>query len=262
MSRDRREEPAAQRVVEIVDQVRLVPTDVPGAPDGTCDFAIERGGIVVGALEVTMLLDFSRQSLQGWIAKYGFVETSDLTRSWYVAFDDDALDMKKSPRFTRTLIKALAALEAARIEYYERPRTIRPGGSPVLIENMPVLLANSYETADVARVQLLGPSLGGVAWAGNTHAAIEEALAGERFDGEREKLRRAGGSERHLFVWIGNNLIDAELGLTLEDKPYPGAPSLGKEITTIWVAAPSPEGTILWRSAGEPWARHVVLDPR
>jgi DNA polymerase III alpha subunit len=30
MNRDRREEPAAQRVVEIVDQVRLVPTDVLG----------------------------------------------------------------------------------------------------------------------------------------------------------------------------------------------------------------------------------------
>lgn len=81
MSRDRREEPAAQRVVETVDQVRLLPTDVPGAPDRTCDFAIERGGVVVGALEVTMLVDFNRQSLQGWIGKYGFAETSDLTEA-------------------------------------------------------------------------------------------------------------------------------------------------------------------------------------
>lgn len=261
MSRDRREEATAQRVVEIIDQVRLVPTDVLGAPDRTCDFAIERGGVRVGALEVTMLVDFDRQSLQGWVVKYGFVETPDLTRSWYVALDDDALDMKKSPKFMRTLIEALRGLETRGIENYQRPRTIRPGHVPELIENLPVMFANSYETAGAARVQLLGPSIGGVAWAGSTHAAIEEALAGERFVGEREKLRRAEGTERHLFVWIGNNLIDAELGLTLEDQPYPGAPSLGSEITAIWVAAPAPEGTILWRSSGGPWERHVVPDP-
>jgi hypothetical protein len=77
MSRDRREEAAAQQVVEIIDQVRLVPTDVLGAPDRTCDFAIERGGVRVGALEVTMLVDFDRQSLQGWVVKYGFVETPE-----------------------------------------------------------------------------------------------------------------------------------------------------------------------------------------
>jgi hypothetical protein len=247
-------------VVEVVDQVRLVPTDVPGAPDGTCDFAIERGDVVVGALEVTMLLDFDRQSLQGWIGKHGFVETSDLSRSWYVALDDDVLDMKKSPRFMRTLIEALAALEATGIEDYQRPRMIRPRHVPVLIETLPVLLANSYETAGAARVQLLGPSMGGVAWAGHTHAAIEAGLTGERFNGERAKLRRAGGTERHLFVWIGNNLVDADLGLILEDEPYPGEPSLGTEITTIWVAAPAPKGTIVWRSSGGPWERHVVPD--
>lgn len=242
MSRDRREEPAAQRVVETVDQVRLLPTDVPGAPDRTCDFAIERGGVVVGALEVTMLVDFNRQSLQGWIGKYGFAETSDLTRSWYVPFDDDALDLRKRPKFMRTLIEALAALETEGIEHYERPRRMRPAHVSELIENLPVRSSVSYETAGAARVQLLGPSLGGVAWAGNTHTAIEEALAGERFDGEREKLQRAGGTERHLFVWIGKQPHRCRACLTLEEQPYPGAPSLGSEITTMWVAAPVPEG--------------------
>lgn len=138
---------------------------------------------------------------------------------------------------------------------------MRPGHVSELIENLPVRSSVSFETAGAARVQLLGPSMGGVGWAGNTNAAIEEALASERFDGERDKLQRAGGTERHLFVWIGNNLMDAELGITLQERPYPGAPSLGTEITTMWVAAPAPEGTIVWLSSGGPWERHVVHDP-
>jgi hypothetical protein len=120
------------------------------------------------------------------------------------------------------------------------------------------LLAISADTDGVSRVSILAPSQAGGVWAGNTHAAIEEALTGERFVGERAKLARSGALERHLYVWIGDNLFAASAGMILEEEPFPAAPSLPKEITTLWVASPASEGTVVWRSSGKPWERLVV----
>ena len=81
MSRERREEDVARKVVEALEPVLLIPRDVPGAPSGTHDFDIERAGVIVGALEVTMLLDQDRQELQAWIEDYGHHESAMLART-------------------------------------------------------------------------------------------------------------------------------------------------------------------------------------
>jgi hypothetical protein len=68
-AREKPEEDLARLVVETLEAVQLEPTDIAGAPDGTCDFAVWRDGMVVGALEVTILMDETRARFDGAIRR-------------------------------------------------------------------------------------------------------------------------------------------------------------------------------------------------
>jgi hypothetical protein len=174
---------------------------------------------------------------------------------------DDAIKLPKSAKTLDHFVVALWDLEQRRVETFHRRPWVHPDEALLPIERQPVSLAMSSPAEGVASVWLMGPSQGAAAWSGNTHDAIEDALRGDRLTGKREKLRRSEAWERHLFIWIDGSLFDANVGMTLEDRPFDGAPSLPDEITTLWVAATAPEGAIVWRSSGEPWERYVVTLP-
>ena len=87
---DRPDEAKAKYVMETIDGTRLVLRDGPGAPDGMHDFDVERGSEVVGAVEVTMMMDPPREQLNDAVAKWGDWRTPELHRSWHVALSRDA----------------------------------------------------------------------------------------------------------------------------------------------------------------------------
>lgn len=257
MGRERREEDAARRVVEAIEPVQLIPRDVAGAPGGTHDFDVMRGSEVVGALEVTMLMDEDRQRLIAWIGKHGVRSRSGLEHNWYVALTDEAIGVPKSKETLQAFVDALRDLEARGMSRFEKRRWIPRDAVMMPIERLPVRLANSSSGEGETYISIMPPSEGGVAWTGNTHEAVQSALSSDRLRGERAKLERAGGREKHVFIWM-DGLFEASLGMSLTDEPADEAPSLPSEITTVWVAASAEGGAVVWRSSGGSWERHVV----
>jgi hypothetical protein len=77
-------------------------------------------------------------------------------------------------------------------------------------------------------------------------------------DGERRKLIRSGASERHLFVWIMGTIFHAYVGIASDDTMPEAVPTLPSEVTTLWVAATSAEGFVVWKATDGPWERFVV----
>jgi hypothetical protein len=216
---DNPEEALAQAVVEALDDVRLELTDVRGAPDGTCDFAVWRDGKHPGALEVTMLVEESRARFDGTLYAEPILEATNLTGTWYVALSDDAVDEPKALNVVRLkVVRALAELEAGGIREFTRdemrPYRIMLGideeRPSLLIDDLPVNFAQRSDMAQTEpRVFLLGPASGGRVSSDNAHATIEEALAGPAIAAKVRKLNRTNVRERHLFIWIGISLFEA-----------------------------------------------------
>lgn len=61
----------------------------------------------------------------------------------------------------------------------------------------------------------------------------------------RDKLRRSGAEERHLLLWVDTSLF----AVCCNDAPPDVTPPLPPEITDLWVAAPCPEGTVVWHTS-------------
>ena len=257
-ARQKPEEDLARVVVETLDAVQLDPTDVAGAPDGTCDFAVWRNGRIAGALEVTTLVDENRARFDGALYAQSVLDAPELCGSWYIALSKEALAPRRGVNELRSkVIPALAELESRGLDDFQRDdlREFRvlwgeDLGEPLLMHNLPINFAHRDPEKSKPRVFLMGPSAGSTVWSGNAHAAVEEALTGPRFEGERKKLDRTGHEERHLFVWVGVSLFDAYVGIASEDKPADAIPSLPNEITHLWLAAEGTEGPVVWTSRG------------
>lgn len=103
----------------------------------------------------------------------------------------------------RDLVVALAELEPAEGEFWQRPKWRPPGVYDRAIDQLPVDFAQSSREGP-GKVFVMPPSVGGVAWAGHTHELIQESLDGPRFEVERTKLAKVAGV-RHLFAWVSGD---------------------------------------------------------
>ena len=249
----REEEEKAAEIVGRFEGVQTHHRDVPGAPDATHDFDLLRDRHVVGGLEVTQLADLKLRALYAAIEEQGFIDAPQLTRRWYVALADAAVQGPRLSEMKRDLVLALAELELAESEVWQRPKWRPPGIFDRAIDQLPVDLAQSSPEGP-GKVFVMPPSIGGVAWGGHTHELIQESLDGPRFEGERTKLAKVGGV-RHLFAWVSGDVFDAQLGLLLDVPPPEMSVSLPLEVSTVWAGTPTPEGFTVWRSGGGPWIR-------
>ena len=72
---------------------------------------------------------------------------------------------------------------------------------------------------------------------------IEQFASDPEREGDRYKLRKAGTSKTHLFVWIEQHEFGAYESLCGEDLPE-SVPRLPRGITSVWVAATYRKGGI------------------
>jgi hypothetical protein len=252
-ARARPEQDAAKYVVESIDGTRLNPADVDGVPPGTHDFDVEREAEIVGAVEVTMLIHAPRQRLDAAVGKWGTFDAPALRKDWHVALSRDAIVEDPVVKTATTwLVPLLLGFEERGLDSVGRDQSRSFG-------DLPLSSAFAHDPArSVPRVTLMAPSAGGMVWAGTTHAAIESALAGGRFEGERDKLARSARVERHLFVWVTQTVFDAFIGIASEEAPADAIPNLPSEVTTLWLGATAVPGYVVWRSSGGLWERLVV----
>jgi hypothetical protein len=253
--RKRTEEDAASYVFERVDHRRLVLMDVPGAPPGTCDFEIQADP--VGVLEVTMLADETAERFMAAMDDYGMIDDTGLQSTWIVSLTKGAVEGLRVKELRKDLLPALDALERLGVKELE----VRwDPQEPVLVAlgNLSVRRVSAMPPSNAPQVHVVGPASTSMVASENAHRAIVEAIAGERIVGKRSKLMRSGAAERHLFVWVMGSRWDAYVGIASDDSMPAEIPSIPDEITTLWVAAESAEGFVVWRSSGGPWQRSVV----
>jgi hypothetical protein len=272
-TRDRPDQTFAARIVESLDpEARLHLADKPGAPNRTWDYDVERNGALIGALEVTVLMDERRAAFDGALYARQVIEAPGLSYAWHVALSKDSLDLPKGVNEIRAkVLPALAQLEAREMERFDRDpmRSFRiemglgeGEREPLLMDDLPVSFALRYESGEGPTVLLLGPPSGATVWAGSTHEAIAEALAGVRLEGERDKLDRSQREERHLFIWVEPTRFAAYSGIASDENPAASAPELPEEVTHIWVAAARAQDFVVWRSTGGLWTRDTAeIDP-
>jgi hypothetical protein len=214
-----------------------------------------------------MLVDENRARFDGTLYAEPVLAAPELSSNWIVALSEEAVELPKGVKSIRlNVVQALVELEAKGIDKFTRDE-VRPYRAlfgmeerpALLIDDLPVNFANRGDAGDKkSRVFLMAPAGGGRVWAGNAHTAIEEALAGSQLARKIQKLERTKLPERHLFVWIGVSLFEANFGIASEDKPADAAPTVPSGITHLWAAAEGPAGPVVWRSSGEPWVRDVV----
>lgn len=253
----RRDEIAAQQIVERVLQVNLQHHDQYGSVD-----FVFRHGDKSAALEVTRYTDREeRKNHEAWrrYADQAYVASS-LSRSWIVT-TDGATQFKV---LKKQLEIALLELEQRGItEYDSEDAEIYPLAGWLSPEASALLQSNRVNHAVVAErsgeptVLLLHATRKSAHGPGLAAVAVESFIA-ETPD-NLQKLARSGAVERHLWVWVdAHTQAQAELPLLRDDLPdYPIA--LPPEVTHLWMCHENrlpgwrfstEEG---WRLTGEPW---------
>ena len=258
--RERREELAAQRILGTILQARVEPRDVKGAPAETHDFDLLFEDGPPHAVEVTMFAGEAAMRLVGQIDRLNPIAAPRLQQDWTVALDRGAKPSEHPRKLIRRLGPALEVLEAAGLTTVHRSRGRRdvPPEEEALQAVVPVAFAMAHDReSDVATITIVPPAQGGTPWGGNASASMQEALDGDRLEGERRKLTRSGRDHRHLFVWVTHTYFDAYIGMCL-DGPPKEAVELPEEITRLWLAAQCPEGDIMWTTEGGAWERIIL----
>ena len=263
MTRERPEEDKAASIVGAATSRRTDRRDRPGAESGTYDFAILEGPREVGALEVTSLAVEGALGLEAAIGRHGQgIETEDLARRWVISLGEAAEERGASYReIKRRLIPFLVAIEAEGRQSFHTQDGWRSSAVRRLIEALPVETGFSYERTKQPRVLVLPPGRAAMVGGEVAHRAIEEAAAGDRFAGERRKLKASNLAERHLFVWVHTSLWEVWAAVR-DESPPERAPVFPEEITSLWLAAMgAPDYAAVWRAdRGGPWALLVPGD--
>ncbi|MBV1854594.1 hypothetical protein [Catellatospora tritici] len=92
----------------------------------------------------------------------------------------------------------------------------------------------------------------------HTANELTEILKLDRHQKDAAKLGRSGASERHLFMWVDMHSRWDVVRAFDEGDPT-AAPVVDSNITTVWLAVPTPEGAEVLRwSALHGWRRHNV----
>lgn len=82
---------------------------------------------------------------------------------------------------------------------------------------------------------------------------LTNLLWSEAFEDNRNKLKRAGTTRRHLFLWIEKSEFTPWLSLCESNAPQ-SHPDLPPEVTDLWIAADCPEGLrVWWVAPPSPW---------
>jgi hypothetical protein len=251
-------------IIAYILSARLERYDRAGR-QGAYDFQLLVGD-EAAALEVTTCVDADLIQLDQALTRQGDeIPAPMLSRRWELWIDAKACPrpVPKSYAALKRRVEEhapglLSALEAQEVTYFERPGY---GRVPPEIEAL-VGLGIEFggcrsEQVAGGQIQLLPPGGGGGAI--GPAAIVSAALAAA--DDNREKLERAGTTERHLAVWIDGSAFLTWMGF--DSGPPTERPELDGEITTLWCVGRSRQdgAYIIWRyTPPGPWKELLVTD--
>jgi hypothetical protein len=221
---------------------------------GSHDFDVEVSGGRTVTLEVTSAADEAIESLHRAAFRRAHA-APELASDWWLGLPNDGSVQVK--RAVRSALPHLAVLEAEGVESIGgvalSGRRAPDGASDAVVEavrqlyGLRVSFARRLRApADVDGAEVLLSLHGG---AGSNFDQLNELVA-ECARRKGPQLAGAGGSERHLFIWMRNSVSDAELAMATLPPP-PIAPELHEAVDVVWVATlPSTPGALygkLWR---------------
>jgi hypothetical protein len=228
---ERVEEAAAAYVFERLDGRSLILRDVLGAAPETCDFEIQQDGDAFGVLEVTTLTDEVGERFIAALDDHGVMEDTGLWATWIVSLSKSAVEELRIKKLRERLLPVLERLEHEGITELDVRGPSEPTLEPLrdALEELSVRRVSASPPSKASRIHLVGPSPSSMVASENAHNAIQEAIGGQRMDGERRKLMRSGAFERHLFVWIMGTIFQVYVGIASDEKP-----SIPRLVTTSW----------------------------
>ena len=247
-------EAVAQNLVErIVMGARMVYAQTQS--NGEHDFDLHYADGRVSAVEVTSSVHKTLQETHDAIIdkdKGGSAIATRLCKnSWHIF---PAMSARIN-RLRKEADKYLAAIELAGIEKFWGPTSDHPSVEAIY-GDLGVISGSIAPWIKPGHILMALPGAGGAVGT----SSVIEAAEREAFKADnRKKLRSAGGTERHLAIyvyvtsqpWVG--LIDFE--------PPPTLPSLPPEITNIWVFSEAQEENqyVVWRAGVSlPWQKQRV----
>jgi len=246
------EETAAQLLSARLGADNVIPRDVPGAPPATHDFDLQIQGRIV-AVEVTMAADGAIKSF--WAAQHDHQwDEPTLTLSWGLTLMPGTRVngvRSNAPRYVRLLEEIeVTKFDATRLSWRTDPE------EATLVRSVADLGVRAGMSVNDPPVRIVIGTVGPVDWGGADGLAEvveKEARA------NAEKLAKANGDERHLFVWLDwtSNQGQAAVYSILNIGVPPRVPNLPPSINTVWVSPIAmKEGgrEFLWRvTPPAPW---------
>jgi hypothetical protein len=230
------EKAAGTIVARQVGGKRIIPRDIPGAPDGMHDLDIELPDGRMIAVEVT----FARQPKLVSIYATAFGkrwEAPSLSAHWQVAFESGKpLDV---PRLAAGIVPHLELLETLGVTEAGTVTSDawRRAGDDVAsaiqqIAELGATHVRRWNEPTPGETPLL--LFSGHQGVGGSPGAVN-ALVEERAGAKVKKLVASGADERHLFVWIDSSHSEAELGMATMPPPAT-TPSVPAGIDVVWAA--------------------------
>jgi hypothetical protein len=228
----------ASKILSRVLCGEVVWRDVRGAPSGTHDFDLKLADGKTIAVEVTSFTDENAQAFWRAVSKKRW-RTSELSKSW-------VLDVCPTAR-VRTLRdqveQHLRVLEKTSVPEFGSSGSSDP--TICALRQLGVKRGRSYEWTPPC-IYICSSSGGGSYSPEDLRPAVEGVAW---VCDNRQKLGRAAGAERHLFIWIDVFAHAVAASLWSMHLRPPGGCCLPPEVNVLWVATPTAndEVPILWR---------------
>lgn len=220
--------------------------------DGSHDFDLILPDNTTAALEVTASKDFPLERTNAAIRleKHGghFIPTVKCQNDW-------SIDPLPNARINRVRAEAddyLAGIEADGLDqFFYNTDGGRYDSVRRICEDLSIEAGNVTQWKNPGQICISSPGGGGY----KSHKVAEQAVLAEADKQDnRAKLRKAGTTERHLFVLVDQGYYLPWVSLVDGDPPCSSL-NLPAEVTHVWAAgiARGPRVVVVWQGSGTGW---------
>lgn len=244
----------AARCVEHALGIAVVPRDIEGV-QGSHDFDFDHGR-VRASVEAKTLVDSGHWQASAEAARIGYQPSGDLTLSWNIRVEDEASYRKVNAVAPRLL----AELEALGVTTVAEVWHLRHAGLSELATRVGALgITSAYGMPPTAMhpggyYVLPEGRGGGVPGIDQSVEFVCKKMAGEWGNKLRSQLRRVHGRERHAFIVIGMELLEAH-ALMNGERPVPTRdPVLPDPVDALWITGTSTVSEIVHWNPRDGWA--------
>lgn len=216
---------------------------------GLHDFDLPFTGGHSEALEITTATDRDMRSLGAALEKHGMdLGPAAMKLAWQVTLHPTA-SVKALKKNVDQLALGLASLEQLGVSNFIVKRDRHQHDQVrVFAEAFPDIKDGwGWPSSRAPRVIAVPPGATSMIGPELVNLVIEQFLAADEQQDVRDKLRKSGCIERHVFVWIRGLFgpVESLCEREVPDRP----PELPEEITQVWVAAYCrDEGIELWHA--------------